>query len=81
MQVQIGKRYKIVGEVSEHHGDCQGDILTCTFLYENGDAVFDPLEWSNFSEKGDYILCPPDNLPVLEGEDYFNWLATVLEEV
>ena len=81
MQIEISKSYKIVGEVSEHHGDCKGDIITCTGIDEDKNACFEPLMWSNFEEKGNYILCHPKHIPYLEGKDYTDWLATVLEAV
>lgn len=80
MQIEIGKKYKIIGEVSEGHGDCKGDVISCVYFDEDGDPVFNGLKWVNASSPSDYLLVP-NSLKFCQGDQYQNWLAIVLEEV
>ena len=80
MQVHVGKSYRIIGEVSEGHGDCKGDVISCAYFDEDGDPVFNGLKWIDEYSSGDYLLVP-NSLKFCQGDQYQNWLATVLEEV
>ena len=79
MNIEIGKPYRIVGEVASEHGDCQGDIIVATDI---GCAAvwFDGFLWTNFPYRGNYILFTPNDDDGSH-EDYFEWLGTVIEEV
>lgn len=82
---EIGKKFKIVGEVAAEHGDCLGDIIVVSGV-SSSSVWFTGLLWTNFSIKGEYILSYPEHLDGLwqfvnDDESYFDWLDTVLEEV
>ncbi|ATI17987.1 hypothetical protein [Aeromonas phage AS-yj] len=85
MKLKIGQSYKIVSMfgVAVEHMDCLNDIIVCTnFGTDNGGvAWFDELMWTNFGERGNYILAMSDEGIETFGADYGSFLSNVLEEV
>lgn len=79
LEIKKGKIYRIIGEVATEHGDCQGRIITAVD-FGHSSVWFHGLSWVD-GDIGEYILCYPDAAGTLDGEKYFEWLYTVLEEV
>ncbi|ASU00475.1 hypothetical protein [Aeromonas phage AS-zj] len=84
MIFKIGQSYKIVSMfgVAVEHMDCLNDVIVCTdFDEDSGVAWFDGLMWTNFGDRGNYILAMSDEGIENFGTDYGSFLSNVLEEV